>query len=207
MLARRLRGGHGVDSGRSHRRTRVESGDGGRRRQGACRAPRVGRWPATAPWPRRAIHLVRRVPDVIDAPAATESDTTFAADSFLTASPDALISRESFPVFGSAGAIQLARVTRTSFTSRRCSTEAIGRPRCLSCARHSRSGSSNRSGPPEDAGVAGRRNRKPFSGYDGRARRRAGRQRARRPDSLNEDVGRAAEDERREHVGLVDASE
>jgi hypothetical protein len=39
-------------------------------------------------------------PTLFDAPAATESDTTFAADSFLTASPDALISRESFPVLG-----------------------------------------------------------------------------------------------------------
>ncbi len=39
-------------------------------------------------------------PTLFDAPASTESDTTFVADSFLTASPDALISRESFPVLG-----------------------------------------------------------------------------------------------------------
>ncbi len=37
-------------------------------------------------------------PTLFDAPASTESDTTFLADSWLTASPDALISRESFPV-------------------------------------------------------------------------------------------------------------
>ena len=39
-------------------------------------------------------------PTLFDAPASTESDTTFSADSFLTAGPDALISRESFPVLG-----------------------------------------------------------------------------------------------------------
>ena len=39
-------------------------------------------------------------PTLFDAPASTESDTTFWADSFLTASPDALISRASFPVLG-----------------------------------------------------------------------------------------------------------
>jgi hypothetical protein len=39
-------------------------------------------------------------PSLFDAPASTESDTTFLADSWLTASPDALISRESFPVLG-----------------------------------------------------------------------------------------------------------
>jgi hypothetical protein len=39
-------------------------------------------------------------PTLFDAPASTESDTTFIADSWLTASPDALISRESFPVLG-----------------------------------------------------------------------------------------------------------
>jgi hypothetical protein len=39
-------------------------------------------------------------PSLFDAPAATESDTDFFADSFLTASPDALISRESFPLLG-----------------------------------------------------------------------------------------------------------
>jgi hypothetical protein len=39
-------------------------------------------------------------PTLFDAPASTESDTTFVADSWLTASPDALISRESFPVLG-----------------------------------------------------------------------------------------------------------
>jgi hypothetical protein len=32
---------------------------------------------------------------LFDAPASTESDTRFVADSFLTASPDALISRRS----------------------------------------------------------------------------------------------------------------
>ena len=36
-------------------------------------------------------------PTLFDAPASTESDTTFLADSWLTASPDALISRESCP--------------------------------------------------------------------------------------------------------------
>jgi len=39
-------------------------------------------------------------PTLFDAPASTESDATFVADSWLTASPDALISRESFPVLG-----------------------------------------------------------------------------------------------------------
>lgn len=39
-------------------------------------------------------------PTLFDAPASTESDTTFLADSFLTGSPDALISRVSFPVLG-----------------------------------------------------------------------------------------------------------
>lgn len=39
-------------------------------------------------------------PTLSDAPASTESDTTFLADSWLTASPDAVISRESFPVLG-----------------------------------------------------------------------------------------------------------
>jgi hypothetical protein len=39
-------------------------------------------------------------PTLFDAPASTESDTTFLADSFLTASPDALISRVSLPVLG-----------------------------------------------------------------------------------------------------------
>jgi len=39
-------------------------------------------------------------PTLFDAPASTESDTTFRADSFLTASPDALISRASFPLLG-----------------------------------------------------------------------------------------------------------
>ena len=39
-------------------------------------------------------------PTLFDAPASTESDTTFLADSWLTASPDAVISRESFPLLG-----------------------------------------------------------------------------------------------------------
>jgi hypothetical protein len=39
-------------------------------------------------------------PTLFDAPASTESDTSFLADSWLTASPDALISRESFPILG-----------------------------------------------------------------------------------------------------------
>ena len=39
-------------------------------------------------------------PTLFDAPASTESDTTFVADSWLTASPDAVISRESLPVLG-----------------------------------------------------------------------------------------------------------
>jgi hypothetical protein len=39
-------------------------------------------------------------PTLFDAPASTESETTFLADSWLTASPDALITRESFPVLG-----------------------------------------------------------------------------------------------------------
>ena len=39
-------------------------------------------------------------PNLFDAPASTESDITVLADSWLTASPDALISRESFPVLG-----------------------------------------------------------------------------------------------------------
>ena len=39
-------------------------------------------------------------PTLFDAPASTESDITFRADSWLTASPDAVISRESSPVLG-----------------------------------------------------------------------------------------------------------
>jgi hypothetical protein len=39
-------------------------------------------------------------PTLFDAPASTESDTTFFADSFLTASPDAVMSRASFPILG-----------------------------------------------------------------------------------------------------------
>ena len=39
-------------------------------------------------------------PTLFDAPASTESEVRFLADSFLTASPDALISRCSAPCFG-----------------------------------------------------------------------------------------------------------
>lgn len=39
-------------------------------------------------------------PSLFDAPASTESDVEFVADSFLTASPDGLISRISEPCFG-----------------------------------------------------------------------------------------------------------
>jgi hypothetical protein len=39
-------------------------------------------------------------PTLFDAPASTESDVRFVADSFLTASPDSLISRQSGPCFG-----------------------------------------------------------------------------------------------------------
>ena len=39
-------------------------------------------------------------PSLFDAPASTESDIRFVADSFLTASPDALLSRRSAPFFG-----------------------------------------------------------------------------------------------------------
>ncbi len=39
-------------------------------------------------------------PTLFDAPASTESDIRFVADSFLTASPDALISRRSRACFG-----------------------------------------------------------------------------------------------------------
>jgi len=39
-------------------------------------------------------------PTLFDAPASTESDIRFVADSFLTASPDALISRRSQPCVG-----------------------------------------------------------------------------------------------------------
>jgi len=39
-------------------------------------------------------------PTLFDAPASTESDTTFLADSWLTASPDALISPKSSPLIG-----------------------------------------------------------------------------------------------------------
>ena len=39
-------------------------------------------------------------PSLFDAPASTESDIRFVADSFLTASPDALISRRSRACFG-----------------------------------------------------------------------------------------------------------
>jgi hypothetical protein len=39
-------------------------------------------------------------PTLFDAPASTESDTTFLSDSFLTASPDALMSRVSLPILG-----------------------------------------------------------------------------------------------------------
>jgi hypothetical protein len=41
-----------------------------------------------------------RSPSLFDAPASTESDIRFVADSFLTASPDALISRRSQACFG-----------------------------------------------------------------------------------------------------------
>jgi hypothetical protein len=37
---------------------------------------------------------------LFDAPASTESDTRFVADSFLTASPDGLVSRRSSPCLG-----------------------------------------------------------------------------------------------------------
>jgi len=39
-------------------------------------------------------------PTLFDAPASTESEIRFLADSFLTASPDGLISRRSSPCFG-----------------------------------------------------------------------------------------------------------
>jgi hypothetical protein len=39
-------------------------------------------------------------PTLFDAPVSTESDTTFLADSFLTASPDSLVSRVSIPLLG-----------------------------------------------------------------------------------------------------------
>lgn len=39
-------------------------------------------------------------PSLFDAPASTESDVEFVADSFLTVSPDGLISRISQPCFG-----------------------------------------------------------------------------------------------------------
>jgi hypothetical protein len=39
-------------------------------------------------------------PTLFDAPASTESDTTFLADSFLTSSPDAVMSPASFPILG-----------------------------------------------------------------------------------------------------------
>ena len=39
-------------------------------------------------------------PSLFDAPASTESDIRFIADSFLTASPDGLLSRRSAPCFG-----------------------------------------------------------------------------------------------------------
>ena len=41
-----------------------------------------------------------RCPTLFDAPASTESDVRFVADSFLTASPDALVSRRSQACFG-----------------------------------------------------------------------------------------------------------
>jgi hypothetical protein len=41
-----------------------------------------------------------RCPTLFDAPASTESDVRFIADSFLTASPDALVSRRSQAFFG-----------------------------------------------------------------------------------------------------------
>ena len=39
-------------------------------------------------------------PALFDAPASTESEIRFVADSFLTASPDGLVSRRSVPCFG-----------------------------------------------------------------------------------------------------------
>lgn len=39
-------------------------------------------------------------PTLFDAPASTESETTFLADSFLTAAPDAVVSRISLPLLG-----------------------------------------------------------------------------------------------------------
>ena len=40
------------------------------------------------------------LPTLFDAPASTESDIRFIADSFLTATPDALMSRHSCPIVG-----------------------------------------------------------------------------------------------------------
>ena len=39
-------------------------------------------------------------PTLFDAPASTESDVRFVADSFLTASPDAVVGRSSRPCLG-----------------------------------------------------------------------------------------------------------
>ena len=61
-------------------------------------------------------------PALFDAPASTESDVRFVADSFLTASPDALMSRRSRPCFG----FRWGYATRAGSASQLLAPTALG---------------------------------------------------------------------------------
>ena len=61
-------------------------------------------------------------PALFDAPASTESDVRFVADSFLTASPDALVSRRSRPCFG----LRWGYATRAGSASQLLAPTALG---------------------------------------------------------------------------------
>ena len=85
-------------------------------------------------------------PALFDAPASTESDVRFVADSFLTASPDALVSRRSgrASVFG--GDTLLGQVAHPSCWPLPRSALAIGGIRCRSWHSTSLIGASTRAG-------------------------------------------------------------
>jgi hypothetical protein len=61
-------------------------------------------------------------PALFDAPASTESDVRFVADSFLTASPDALMSRRSRPCCG----FRWGYATRAGSASQLLAPTALG---------------------------------------------------------------------------------
>ena len=71
-------------------------------------------------------------PTLFDAPGSTESDIRFIADSFLTASPDALITRRSQACAGIPGDTQLQKLKSPSSCPSVGSTTKIGRRRCRS---------------------------------------------------------------------------